>query len=215
MAEASFAEQQLNFRRCQSATELGFVPAGGCTTPKMPAVQQQEQQGPGQPAAPVVTITPAQAAAIAVARLRLPTVAPGIGPSPEVNRWKMAAVGYPLWLWADGPTHRGPVADSAGGVNVSLDARVSSLTFRMGDGTKMDCPGHGTKWTPSVTPGTKSPTCGHIFTKPSTPAGPYRITAVANWTVAWTAGGQSGVIDVPATSTRQLPVGELQSIITG
>jgi hypothetical protein len=50
-------------------------------------------------------ITAGQAAAIAVARLKLPTIAPGIGPSPELNPWNMAAVGYPLWLWADGPTH--------------------------------------------------------------------------------------------------------------
>ena len=72
---------------------------------------------------PVIQITPAQAGAIAVARLQLPTIAPGIGPSPELNRWKMAAVGYPLWLWADGPTHVGPVSDSVGGLSVSLDAQ--------------------------------------------------------------------------------------------
>jgi hypothetical protein len=80
---------------------------------------------------PVIQITPAQAGAIAIARLRLPTVAPGIGPSPDLNRWKMAAVGYPLWLWADGPTRAGPVSDSVGGLSVSLEARVSSPTFRI------------------------------------------------------------------------------------
>ena len=204
--------QQLTFQRCQSATQLGLGPAGGCTTPALPAVQEQ---GGDQPVAPAVTITPEQAAATAVARLRLPAVAPGIGPSPNLNRWKMAAIGYPLWLWADGPTRRGPVADSAGGVSVSLDARVSSLTFQMGDGTMVSCHGHGTRWTPSVTPGTKSPTCGHTYTEPSLPAGPYQVTAVANWAVTWTADGQTGVIEVPAAATRQLPVGELQSVITG
>ena len=43
--------------------------------------------GPGNPA-----ITAGQAAAIAVARLQLPTIAPGIGPSPDLNPWNMAAV---------------------------------------------------------------------------------------------------------------------------
>ena len=40
---------------------------------------------------------------------------PGIGPSPDLNPWDMAAVGYPLWLWADGPTHVGPISDAVAG----------------------------------------------------------------------------------------------------
>ena len=118
-------------------------------------------------------ITNAQAGAIAAARLKIPTVAPGIGPSPELNRWKMAAVGYPLWLWADGPTHVGPVSDSVGGLSVSLEARVTKVTFRMGDGKTVNCAGHGQKWTRAVKPGAKSPSCGYSYTKPSLPEGSY------------------------------------------
>ncbi len=87
--------------------------------------------------------TAVQAAAVAVARLQLPRIPPGIGPSPDINPWNMAAVGYPLWLWADGPTHVGPISDSVAGLSVSLDAEVSSLTFRMGDGHTVTCPGVG------------------------------------------------------------------------
>ena len=158
-------------------------------------------------------ITPAQAGAIAVARLRIPTVAPGIGPSPDLNRWKMAAVGYPLWLWADGPTHVGPVSDSVGGLNVSLEAEVTKLTFRMGDGQSVSCAAEGRKWTSAVKPGSKSPTCGYAYTKPSLPKGKYTVAAITNWAVTWTSNNQSGVINVPAVDTVQLPVGELQVLV--
>ncbi len=162
---------------------------------------------------PVILITPAQAGAIAVARLQLPTVAPGIGPPPDLNRWKMAAVGYPLWLWADGPTHVGPVSDSVAGLSVSLEASVTSLTFRMGDGNTVQCPGAGDKWSKAVEPGSKAPRCGHTYTEPSLPKGNYTVSALTDWAVTWTANGQSGVINVPAVQTTQLPVGELQVLV--
>ena len=146
---------------------------------------------------------PAQAGAIAVARLKLPAVGPGIGPSPDLNRWKMAAVGYPLWLWADGPTQVGPVSDSVAGLSVSLRAEVSSLTFRMGDGAVVTCTGAGDKWTEAVEPGAKAPNCGHTYTKPSLPKGRYTVAALTNWAVTWTANGQSGVINVPAVQTTE------------
>jgi hypothetical protein len=157
--------------------------------------------------------TAVQAAAIAVARLQLPRVPPGIGPSPDINPWNMAAVGYPLWLWADGPTHVGPISDSVAGLSVSLDAEVSSLTFRMGDGHTVTCAGSGTPWTTVVQPGTKSPSCGYSYAKPSLPDRTFTVAAIANWAVTWTSNGQSGVINVPVVDTTELPVGELQVLV--
>ena len=157
--------------------------------------------------------TAGQAAAIAVARLQLPRIPPGIGPSPDINPWNMAAVGYPLWLWADGPTHVGPISDSVAGLSVSLDAEVSSLTFRMGDGHTVTCPGAGHPWTTAVLPGTKSPSCGYSYAKPSLPDNVYTVAAIANWAVTWTSNGQSGVINVPVVDTTELPVGELQVLV--
>jgi hypothetical protein len=157
--------------------------------------------------------TAGQAAAIAVARLQLPRIPPGIGPLPDINPWNMAAVGYPLWLWADGPTHVGPVSDSVAGLSVSLDAGVSSLTFRMGDGHTVTCPGVGHPWTTAVLPGTKSPSCGYSYAKPSLPDSVYTVAAIANWAVTWTSNGQSGVINVPVIDTTELPVGELQVLV--
>ena len=203
-ALAVYDRQLARYRQCLQASPNGT----GCTQPNSPWLRTNTFSGPGnQP------ISAGQAAATAVARLQLPTIAPGIGPSPELNPWNMAAVGYPLWLWADGPTHVGPIRDSVGGLSVSLDADVSSLTFRMGDGHSINCAGSGRQWTPSVEPGAKSPSCGYSYSKPSLPDGKYTVAAVANWAVTWTSNGQSGVINVPAVANTELPVGELQVLV--
>jgi hypothetical protein len=207
---AEYNRQLADYDRCV----LSFDPSlsnAGCgsapTPPNPPQFSNTNFSGPGsQP-------TAGQAAAIAVARLQLPKIAPGIGPSPDINPWKMAAVGYPLWLWADGPTHVGPISDSVAGLSVSLDAEVSSLTFRMGDGHTVTCAGSGHAWTTAVQPGTESPSCGYTYAKPSLPEKTYTVAAIANWAVTWTSNGQSGVINVPVVDTAELPVGELQVLV--
>ena len=204
-ALAVYDRQLARYKRCLRASRN----AAACgRAPESPWLGGDSFSGPGNR-----QITAGQAAAIAVARLQLPTIAPGIGPSPDLNRWNMAAVGYPLWLWADGRTHVGPISDSVGGLSVSLDAKVSSLAFRMGDGHSVTCPGVGQQWTTTVEPGAKSPSCGYSYTKRSLPNGSYTVAAIANWAVTWTSNGQSGVIDVPAVDTTELPVGELQVLV--
>ena len=163
------------------------------------------------PAAPA--LSPSQAGAIAVARLRLPLTPPKVGPDPKLNKWKMAAVGYPLWIWADGPTHVGPVSDSVGGLSVSLDAHLSKTVFRMGDGGTVTCTGAGTPYRNSIKPGTASPTCGYRYEKPSLPKGNYTVTAISYWAVTWTVNGTSGVITVPIAASAPLPVGEVQALV--
>ena len=102
-AHAAYIRQLTTYNRCVVTFNPSSNP-GGCgnrpTAPAAPMFRTNTFSGPGNPA-----VTAGQAAAIAVARLQLPTIAPGIGPSPNLNPWNMAAVGYPLWLWADGPTH--------------------------------------------------------------------------------------------------------------
>ena len=210
-AHATYIRLLTTYNRCVVTFNPSSNP-GGCgnrpTAPAAPMFRTNTFSGPGNPA-----ITAGQAAAIAVARLQLPTIAPGIGPSPNLNPWNMAAVGYPLWLWADGPTRVGPISDSVAGLSVSLDATVSSLTFRMGDGHSVNCAGAGQPWTKSVQPGAKSPTCGYSYAKPSLPNDKYTVAAIANWAVTWRSNGQSGVINVPAVETTDLPVGELQVLV--
>jgi hypothetical protein len=207
---AEYNRQLENYNRCVLTFDPS-VSTAGCgsapTPPTPPQFSNTNFSGPGN------RPTAGQAAAIAVARLQLPKIAPGIGPSPDINPWKMAAVGYPLWLWADGPTHVGPISDSVAGLSVSLDAEVRGLTFRMGDGHTVTCAGSGHPWTAIVQPGTESPSCGYTYAKPSLPDETYTVTTIANWAVTWTSNGQSGVINVPVADTAQLPVGELQVLV--
>ncbi len=211
-ALVAYDRQLATYTRCVQTFDPSLNNAG-CgnppTPPTPPEFGSDTFSGRGSQSA----ITAGQAAAIAVARLQLPTIAPGIGPSPDLNPWNMAAVGYPLWLWADGPTRVGPISDSVAGLSVSLEAEVSILTFRMGDGHTVNCPGIGLPWTTAVEPGRKSPNCGYSYAKPSLPDDTYTVAAIANWAVTWTSNGQSGVISVPAVDTTELPVGELQVLV--
>jgi hypothetical protein len=175
-------------------------------------VYEPTAQGPA-PVPLAVPVSPQRAAYIAFARLKLTAPRPQIGPAPSLNRWKMAAVGYPLWLWAEGNTNPAPVSDSAGGLFVSLDANVSKIVYDMGDGTKVTCAGVGTRWGPWVTAGQASPDCGHVYKKPSLPKGSYTVTATTYWSVEWTVTGQTGVIPFVQSAQTTIPVGELQVLV--
>ena len=179
--------------------------------PELGSPFQVEYPGIANPAVP--TLSAEDVAYLAVARLQLPKTKPDIGPPPSINQWKMAAVGYPLWLSADGPRHVGPVAASVFNLSVSLEARLTETTYRMGDGHQVRCRGGGTAWTRSVKPGSPSPTCGYRYTKPSLPRGNYTVTATSSWAVTWRANGETGIITVPLSGTSELPVGELQVLV--
>jgi len=170
------------------------------------------QAAPGA-ASPRVVLDPVTVAYAAVANLTLNAPTPGIGPSPDVNKWKMAAVGYPLWLWAEGTTDPAPVSDSVYTLSVRLDARVSKIDFFMGDGNTVTCNNAGTKWTRSVPAGEESPTCGYRYTKPSLPKGKYTVTARTHWAIDWSINGQSGTIPYVQAASTELPVGELQALV--
>ena len=68
-----------------------------------------------------------------VVRLQLPDPTPQFGPDPADNEWNMAAVGYPLWLWTNGPrTVTSTTSES--GMSFTLRARYRFTTFTLGDG---------------------------------------------------------------------------------
>lgn len=167
-------------------------------------------------AAPPPPPDPAVLAQIAVTRLRIPDPKAMIGPPPEINQWKRAFVGYPLWLW-NGETNQVTTAVTLEGVTLTLTARRQATRFDMGErgAAPVYCV-TGTPWTRAVTPGTESPTCGYRYTQASmtkaAPNGAYTVTATSRWEVTWTALGQTGTIPLQATATTQLPVGELQTV---
>ena len=96
------------------------------------------------PGAPVVTITPQAAAHMAMAKLTLTPPTPGIGPPPKINEWKMAAVGYPLWLWGEGDLDPGPVSDAVAGLRCGWIRGSTKIVFSMGDGESVTCRNAGT-----------------------------------------------------------------------
>lgn len=170
--------------------------------------------GEPEPAVPpAATIPPQVLAYTAMARLKLTAPTPGIGPPPSINEWKMAAVGYPLWLWADGNLDPAPVSDSVYDVSVSLDARLQRVVFHMGDGEQVSCTNLTRRWTRSVKPGTESPACGYRYQKPSLPKGNYTVTAYTVWAVDWNINGTTGTLPFYQSSSVELPVGELQVLV--
>ncbi len=147
---------------------------------------------------------------MAVARLRLDPPKPIIGPSPDINEWHIAAVGYPYWLWAEGNLNPAPVSTTVADLTVSLDAHLASTTFDLGDGTRLTCTDLTARWTPAVEPAAPSPACGHTYTKPSLPKRNYKITAYSTWSVDWSVNGVGGTIPLYQQASTTIPVGELQ-----
>ncbi len=153
----------------------------------------------------------AQAMAVRlVTELRLPTPTPNFGPNPNNNEWKMLAVGFPIWLWTEGPTTVSTSA-SASGFTFQMTARWQSTTFHMGDGNTVTCTS-AEKYSASVKPATPSPNCGYAYSKPSLPKGKYRVRAVADWEVTWSVAGFSGVLPAYNEASASIPIGELVAL---
>lgn len=122
----------------------------------------------------------------------------------------ISIVGVPTWMWAENATALGTVTRTASvpGLSLTLTAKMTGVTWDMGDGTTVECEGTGTKWSPDLGTG-DSPTCGHTYTK----QGNYTVTSTAHWSVTWEAStGENGVIDRDLASTATVRVGEVQVI---
>lgn len=158
------------------------------------------------------SIDPEALARELVARVTIPDPKPIIGPDPQDNEWKMAAVGYPLWLWTKGPTH---VRDTvtAYGVRFRLTATWRSTTFDMDDGNRFSCT-RTEAYSSKTKPGKPSPVCGHTYLQPSK----YSVRATTYWRVRWRATGgvdYSGSTVARFSGTRTIRVGELNSLVKG
>ncbi|MFD8784442.1 ATP/GTP-binding protein [Kitasatospora sp. NPDC059599] len=138
---------------------------------------------------------------------------PEIGTAPD--RGGKGVIGMPVWLWAKASkTSWGPWIESksAGGLSVSVTAKVTRIDWSMGDGGTRSCTTPGTPYTPDLGAAT-SPDCGYRYTSTSAgkPGGKFPVSATTTWTVHWEGGGQQG--DLPAitkTSTTELTIGEVQ-----
>ena len=163
------------------------------------------------------TITPEQAARAVAATMNFEAIHLGIsqkmsGPA------GVGYVGVPVWLWAKnaGPITVGPQHKSQTyqGLDVTIDATMTKVVWDLGDGKTVAC-GAGTAYSTSYGV-SESPTCGHNYQhiSRSQPGGQYTISATSYWSLAWTAGGQSGTIPLDFTRSTTLQVGEIQVVVT-
>lgn len=181
--------------------------------PAAPAPDPAPQEG-GEPAAPQVD--PAELAQTAVSQMGLE--APEIASTPNDTE-TLGAVGLPVWLWVANPgeTTTGPntTSASAGAVTVTATAKFTGMSIDMGDGTTIECDGPGTEY-----PGTgidPSPDCGHVYEQMSDeqPDGLYTVNITAHWGVEWESNtGETGTIPVELTTSKQLRIGQYQTVVT-
>lgn len=160
------------------------------------------------------TLNPATLAQRIAARLDIHAITIGIVPKPGANR--VGLVGMPVWMWVQqpGPTSFGPITDraSAGGITVTVTAKVDQIVWDMGDGHTVTCKSAGTPYRPTY--GKKdSPDCGHTYmvSSASQRGGLYAVTASSYWVVTWAGAGQAGTIRLAPMSQRvNIAVGEMQ-----
>lgn len=161
------------------------------------------------------------AAARAVANLDI--VAPQIGLTGYGKPESMQVLGLPTWMWiADpGASTTGPVSSTAtdGGVTVTATAKIRKTVWDMGDGSTVTCEGENAAGMPydGVYGGAPSPKCGYRYERTSAyePGKAFTVSVTVYWDVAWSGGGQSGVLATSVTSQTQLRVGEVQVLING
>lgn len=173
-------------------------------------------EGPAQVWVPVGSqaVDPVTVANRAIASMNLDPITIGIVPESGPDR--VGLVGLPVWMWVEdqAPNTYGPITASAsqGPVSVTATAKVSSIVWDMGDGTKVTCTGPGTPYEDRYGK-QDSPTCGHRYEQMSDdqPDDAYQVTATSHWVVEWSGGGQSGTIELDIT-TEPLPIriGEAQ-----
>ncbi|WP_432171983.1 ATP/GTP-binding protein [Streptomyces sp. 1222.5] len=142
------------------------------------------------PAAP--TIDPEVVARRAVDAMKL--VGPKVASPRAAGKY---VIGMPMWMWVDQtPTTYGPntATATAGGVTVTATAKVSMVSWAMGDGTApVICHGPGTKYQASFGKAS-SPDCGHVYDTVSRTAdgGRFHGKATATWKVDWQVAGGAG-----------------------
>lgn len=155
--------------------------------------------------------SPGEAARTVVARLPLEGIEIGMVPE-SVEEDGFGAVGMPAWMWVanrDDPQAWGPytATETVDGLEVSATARPVHVTWDMGDGSQVVCQTAGTPYEKRYGR-EESPSCGYTYERMSKPT--YTVTAITTWSVEWSAGGESGVIETATRSAQEIVIGEYQ-----
>ncbi|WP_233160118.1 hypothetical protein [Pseudonocardia sp. MH-G8] len=166
----------------------------------------------GEQATDAAGPSPAELAAQARERLRLPD--PAVAASPVGDQ----LVNLPTWLWLDGDWAPVEATASVPGVSVTARAIPESATWVMGDGSELVCRGPGTPYTAGADPAAPSPDCGHTYRRSSAgrPGEVFTVSVSVSWTVTWSGAGDGGTFPGLTTSGgAAFRVAESQALVTG
>jgi hypothetical protein len=151
----------------------------------------------------------------------LPTPVPRIAPS-DLAPDGFAFVQMPTIFWVDqGPGQWEPVSATAAvaGLSLTVTAAPELLVVTTGDGTTLECPGAPAAFTAGTDPATFDG-CAHVYRHSSATSSngqTYPVTVAIVWHATWQASnGESGDLGVLTTTsaTRDLPVAEIQAVVT-
>ncbi len=169
--------------------------------------------------APAPTVAPYEVALQAERSLQLPE--PIISTDPSST----ALVNLPTWLWVDGADwHPYSVSASAGPVSATVVAAPLSVTWSMGDGHALACPGPGEPFVSGPTSTLSTTDCSYDYPESSAgePSpdgdpndGSFPVTATVTWSVTWSSTGAAGGGTLPTlytSTTSRLRVAQVESI---
>jgi hypothetical protein len=151
----------------------------------------------------------------------LPTPVPRIAPS-DLGVDGFAFVQMPTAFWVDeGSGQWEPVSATAAvaGLSLTVTAAPEQLVVATGDGTTIECQGPPAAFTAGTDPDTFDG-CEHVYRHSSATAENGRtfpVTVAIVWHATWQASnGESGDLGVLTTTsaTRDLPVAEIQAVVT-
>jgi hypothetical protein len=206
----------------------GFAPGGPtpggwysvtCTDQLTGVSQTTTEWIPDASSATAPPVDPRSVALQAENSLQLPA------PTAHFNPPGPAVVNLPTWLWVNGTMwHPYSVTAQVGPVSATAVATPISVTWSMGDGGTVACPGPGVPFDAGQTPPATPAPC--IYTYATSSAGQpadavspegnaFDVVATIHWSVSWTAQGAAGGGALPGlttASTTALPVEQVESV---
>lgn len=176
---------------------------------------------PGDPAPAVVeSVDPAVLAQVAAEHMQLPTGTMRWNPSLAGSG--ATVVNMETFVWVEDATTEVQVTASVPGVWSQVQARMTGMTVSAPNTTDVTCPDPGTPYTAGMT----GSSCEIVFRRSSAnqavKAGQryptVTVTATSTWESTWTSSLDPTPRTLPAqtrTVTAEVPVAEVQSVVTG
>lgn len=168
--------------------------------------------------APVV-VAPTTVAEKAERSIQLPD--PGL----HFNPSDYSVVNLPTWLWIDSTMwHSYSATASVGRISATAVATPVSVTWSMGDGSSVVCPGPGNAYQPDVPASQQQPECSHAYERSSAGQSSadgnpndaaFTVVATVEWEVTWTstvAGEGGSLAPLQTSSSAPVRVEQIQAV---